>query len=66
MLHCSIAGGLAAMSVSSHHDAAKLTGIKGVGKLEIVAHGQSKSIGGDVQATMMGTGDFFTVRRVAA
>ena len=48
------------MSVSSYHDAAKLTGNAGLGKLE-----PTIGVDGALRATMMGTGDYFTVRRVA-
>lgn len=67
LVHCSLAGGRAAMTVSSHHDAAKLTGNGGVGKLDIVNSTTGGTVvGGELRATMMGTGGDFTVRRVAA
>ena len=53
------------MSVSSHHDAARLTGNAGVGRLSIVENGTSGTAGGEVRAEMVGTGGEFTVRRVA-
>jgi hypothetical protein len=65
LVHCSLAGGRAAMSVSSHHDAARLTGNAGVGRLSIVENGTSGTAGGAVRAEMVGTGGEFTVRRVA-
>lgn len=64
LVHCSLAGGRAAMSVSSYHDAANLTGNTGVGKLSAVAPSNGAP-GGALRATMMGTGGDFTVRRVA-
>ena len=67
LVHCSLAGERAAMSVSSHHDAAKRTGNAGVGRLEVVATGKaSGTVGGELKATMTATGGDFTVRRVAA
>ena len=64
LVHCSLAGGRAAMSVSSYHNAANLTGNAGVGKLSVAASHNS-TLGGKLTATMMGTGGDFTVRRVA-
>ena len=66
LVHCSVAGGRAAMSISSHHDAANLTGNAGVGRLAVVGEGTASAIGGELEATMVGTGGYFTVRRVAA
>ena len=54
------------MSISSHHDAANLTGNAGVGRLVVVGEGAASAIGGELEATMVGTGGYFTVRRVAA
>jgi len=66
LVHCSVAGGRAAMSISSHHDAANLTGNAGVGRLAVVGEGTASAIGGELEATMVETGGYFTVRRVAA
>ena len=64
LVHCSLAGGQPAMSISSHHDAANITGNDGVGKLSVAAS-SSGTLGGQLMATMMGTGGYFTVRRIA-
>jgi hypothetical protein len=64
LVHCSLAGGQAAMSISSHHDAANITGNKGIGKLSVAASSIG-TLGGQLMATMTGTGGYFTVRRVA-
>lgn len=64
LVHCSLAGGRAAMSVSSYHNAANLTGNAGVGKLSVAAS-HTGTLGGELRATMMDTGGDFTVRRVA-
>ena len=65
LVHCSLAGGRAAMSISSYHDAANITGNEGVGKLSVVDAASNGTLGGELMATMMGTGGYFTVRRVA-
>ena len=64
LVHCSLAGGRPALSVSSYHNAANLTGNAGVGKLSVIATSDGTQEGG-LRATMMGTGGDFTVRRVA-
>ena len=43
------------MSISSHHDAANITGNDGVGKLSVIAS-SSGTMGGQLMATMMGNG----------